>query len=442
MALQQIKHGFLLAILASGPAWGQVFNCSSFTTTNTACGVGGLVSGSGTAFAVVGSQNGCTPVVSGTGAVNISCIGTQHSAMNLNYQTAVNVQAFSSSFSFMPNGYNVSITINNCGVGNPGCGGGSTGYSYFGLQSFSSGAGCEGSFYQSFSGNPFPINVFALMFDSYDNTALAGFTDSSVQIYQQNQSPCIPSLGGVNPYWAVNKIATSPVHLTSPAASPQTCLQTVSGTCDTYTVQMTYDGNTLSVCMVDTTAANGTCSSSTAGTGTYFQKSWAGVCIPCLVNGNTAYIGFAAGIPSISPTYQAYVNSWTYTVNTPMASAANVAPTNSGGTLTAAPTFSPAPGTYSGAQAVTISSTSGGNICYSLGAAGATVMPMPNNLGGCGVGTLYSGPVTISSSQTLYATAGTNGVNLPSQIVSGAYTISSSAQGPRSMTVEGNMVVQ
>jgi hypothetical protein len=98
------------------------------------------------------------------------------------------------------------------------------------------------------------------------------------------------------------------------------------------------------------------------------------------------------------------------------------------------PTFSPVPGTYSSAQSVTLSTTtSGANICYVLSATTPTLLPEPDSLGGCAVGTLYSSPITVSSSQSLYAAAGTTtgaygtaGTGPPSSVVQGAYTISPS----------------
>jgi hypothetical protein len=424
----------LLLMAGSLSAGAQTFNCGPSGTAWTngspsgTCGVQyNYNTGSRGTFNLAGTASGCSAGVSG-GGVTLNCAGDQHSVLSLTYNTPVNVDAFSTSFSFVPNGFNFTLAINNCGTGAVGCGGGGSGYSFFGQYIFSSGAGCEAGIYQGFSSNPFPINVFGVVIDMYSGlTAGSGTLGSpsysSVQYYQQNQSPCNPSLGGSQPYWGTNKHSTSPVPLL-PGTSSNTCVQTVGGTCDTYSVQMAYDGSNLNLCMVDTTAANGTCSSSTSGTGTYFQQSWAGVCIPCLVDGDTAYIGVISGIPSVTPSFATAVYNWQYTVNSASANAANVAPTNGGGTPANAPTFSPVAGTYSGTQTVTISSTTGSsNICYMIAAAGQTVMPIPNNLGGCGVGTLYTVPVTISSSNTLYASAGTNGVNLPSEIVSGAYTI-------------------
>src|SRR5581483_9108021 len=79
----------------------------------------------------------------------------------------------------------------------------------------------------------------------------------------------------------------------------------------------------------------------------------------------------------------------------------------------AAPTFTPAPGVYTTAQNVTISSaTSGASIRYTTD--GST--PSETN------GTIYSGPVNIASSATLKAIAFQSGF-IDSPVTSGAYTI-------------------
>jgi hypothetical protein len=125
----------------------------------------------------------------------------------------------------------------------------------------------------------------------------------------------------------------------------------------------------------------------------------------------------------------------------------------------ATPTFSPLPGTYTAKQTVTLSSTtSGANICYSVSSTPLTVQPYPDSLGGCAVGTLYSGPVSVSSSQILYAIAGTNvtthsycgsggytcsGSSAPSTVTAGIYTISAQGQTPGTPTnVTGSAVPQ
>lgn len=84
----------------------------------------------------------------------------------------------------------------------------------------------------------------------------------------------------------------------------------------------------------------------------------------------------------------------------------------------ATPTFSPVAGTYTSTQTVTISSTSGGAIiCYNT-----TGGPATNSTTGCATGTLYAGPVTVNSTQTLFAVAGGTGFS-DSTIGSAAYTI-------------------
>jgi N-acetylneuraminic acid mutarotase len=79
----------------------------------------------------------------------------------------------------------------------------------------------------------------------------------------------------------------------------------------------------------------------------------------------------------------------------------------------ATPTFSPAPGTYSAAQTVTISDTTpGATIYYAIGA----TPTVPS--------TLYSGPLTVSSSETIQAIA-VVGNYLNSNIATAAYKIGS-----------------
>jgi hypothetical protein len=88
------------------------------------------------------------------------------------------------------------------------------------------------------------------------------------------------------------------------------------------------------------------------------------------------------------------------------------------GTPTAANvTFSPVAGSYSSAQNVTLSTTAGTVICYNT-----TGSPATNGSTGCTSGTQYTGPVSVPSSETLYAVAGGTGYT-DSSVSSAAYTI-------------------
>ena len=90
------------------------------------------------------------------------------------------------------------------------------------------------------------------------------------------------------------------------------------------------------------------------------------------------------------------------------------------GLTCAAPTFSPAAGTYSSAQSVIISTTTGGaSINYTTN--GTT----PSS----SVGTLYSTPVNIGSTATLEAIAYLSG-DTNSSVTSGVYTITSTCAAP------------
>ncbi len=92
--------------------------------------------------------------------------------------------------------------------------------------------------------------------------------------------------------------------------------------------------------------------------------------------------------------------------------------TISGGTETVAtPSFSPAGGTYSTAQSVTISSAT----------SGATIRYTTNGSDPTSSSTVYTGPITISTTTTLKAKAFKSGL-ADSGIASATYTISSASQ--------------
>lgn len=428
----------VLVLVATSVATAQVFDCHAVG------GTGGFTSGSGPcqagptggsgAFKVVGSFNGSTPTLT-SGSI-VFPTGSTHVALSLMYQTAVDIRAFSTTFTFIPNGLNVSFVINNCPNSSPtGCGG-------FGGAAFSAGASCEGGFYQGFSGNPFPINVFAMMFDSYGylHASDSTFGGSNVQIYQQNQSPCNPTSGGSQPYWSTTKFSTSPVPLTLSSGTAGGCTSSPGNGCgtstgDTYSATVTYDGSTLTLNMFDVTAS-GSCPGASC-----FTQTWSNVSIPSQVDGTTGYIGMVMSTGGASA-YPLEVTGWTYTVNSATASPGSTA-TSAGSSTAANPTFSPIPGTYSSAQTVTISCATGSsNIAYTLGASGLTLLPLANNLGGTAVGTTYSSPVTISSTNTLYANCGVNNSTntgyLPSGVVQGLYTIAAGATAPSCTPTSGS----
>jgi phage gpG-like protein len=147
---------------------------------------------------------------------------------------------------------------------------------------------------------------------------------------------------------------------------------------------LTYNGTTLSLTLTDTV------------TNAIFTTSTA-INIPAVVGANTAYVGFTAG------TYVAAANqsilNWTYS--------AGGAPVPA-----ATPTFTPGSGTYTSAQTVTIAdSTPGAKIYYTTNGTTPTT-----------ASTLYSGPVTVSASETLQAIATATGYTT-SAIGSATYTI-------------------
>jgi hypothetical protein len=186
--------------------------------------------------------------------------GGANEAASAWYTTPVNVQSFTSDFSFQltnPNGDGFAFVIQNAGTTALGPLGGGLGY----------GPDTPG-------GTPGIPTSIALKFDLYNN---AGEGANSTGLYMNGASPTTPFVtlgGGVN------------LH---------------SG--DPFNAHVTYDGTTLMVTLTDVTTPSQT-----------FTTSWT-VNIPATVGANTAFVGFTAGTGGSTATQE--VLNWTYTSGAP-----------------------------------------------------------------------------------------------------------------------------
>jgi len=273
-----------IALWGTSSAHAQVINCPNGFSSDGACGIG--IFQGGKTFQVVGTQNGSSPAMKGSQLMLLSP-GANHVALSMNYQIAkVNDQAFTTEFTFVPNGWNIEMHIQNS-TNNP--------WGFNG-KIFSAGAGCEANFFQGFS-QPEPVNnVFAFLLDQASPlTEHGSFSYSSVQYYKEAQSPCNPNLGGDNfTYYPTTKISTAPVPLNSPANAALTT------TGDTYSAKLIYDGREMTTELRNVTEGGPT-----------FTYTWDNVNIPQMAGGDTAWIGLggATNQPVQTPLY---INSWVY----------------------------------------------------------------------------------------------------------------------------------
>ena len=165
---------------------------------------------------------------------------------------------------------------------------------------------------------------------------------------------------------------------------------------DVMRATLAYDGTVLTETVIDTV------------TNATYTRTYT-VNIPSLVAGNTATVGFGGGTGAAYVTTD--LDSWTYTVQAPGQASA--------------PTFFPAAGTYTGSQNIAFSSTStGAVVCYNI-----TGSPATDGAAGCTSGTLYSTPITVPSSETLYAVAGGAGYS-DSPVISASYVIQAAVATP------------
>ncbi len=149
---------------------------------------------------------------------------------------------------------------------------------------------------------------------------------------------------------------------------------------------------------------------------------------------NNAAAAFADHIVSTTGTYAGAAFKWTYeNVAFAVAVAFKASGSNPSPTV-ATPTASPAAGTYSSAQTITLSdSSSGAVICYTTD--GST--PTATTPGTCTHGTKYSAAFNVSSTTTVNAIATLSGDN-NSALLTSVYTISSSVATPTASPGAGN----
>ena len=268
------------------------------------------------------------------------------------FNTPVNIQNFTNNFSFQlanPSADGFTFTIQNAGLTALGPIGGGLGYG-------PDAPGGAGGIAKS----------VAIKFDLYDNN---GEGPDSTGLYTNGASPTIP----------FTDLSTTRINLHSG---------------DTFSVNMVYNGTTLTMTITD------------GVTGASFQKSWT-VNIPQIVGGNTAYVGFTGGTGGLTSSQKIETWSFVSTTNTPP-------PTQ---TQAATPTFSLPAGTYSGAQSVTLTdSTASATIFYTLDGTkpGTSV---------AGSTKQYSSAISVVASETINAIA-TAPNYAASNVATAAYVIS------------------
>ena len=203
-------------------------------------------------------------------------------------------------------------------------------------------------------------NSIAIKFDLYSN---AGEGPDSTGLYINGAVPTTPSID----------LSSTGIDLHSD---------------DNMGVHLTYDGTTLSMTITDMV---------TAAT---WSTSW-NINIPTTIGSSTAYVGFTGGTGGQTASQK--ILTWSFT-------------SSAGNPTAATPTFSPAAGTYTSAQNVTISDSSAGAVIYYT-TNGAT--PTVSS-------SVYSGPITVSTSQTVKALAVAPGFS-NSAVGSATYTINLTA---------------
>lgn len=274
--------------------------------------------------------------------------GGTYEASSVYYSTPVNIQAFTTNFSFQlsdaqADGF--TFVIQNAGLTALGSNGGGLGYG-----GATAGAGIGQS--------------VAIKFDFYNN---AGEGTDSTGLFTNGAYPTVPFID----------LTPSGIQLSSG---------------DSIQAQLTYNGTVLTLTLNDVVVNK-----------TFTQQFT--VNIPQIVGGNTAYVGFTGGAGGLSSSQK--ILSWTYA-----SSAAQ--------TAASAPTFTPAGGSFTAAQSVSLASnTAGATIYYTINGTTPTTSS-----------TTYSGPIAVAAgTTTINAIATASGVT-PSSVSSATYVITPVTPAP------------
>jgi len=210
-----------------------------------------------------------------------------HSANNAWYKTPVNIQAFTTTFTWTVtcpggglqcgDGFGFEI-ICACKAGNPVYDPpGKPGYTFSG---FSGGQFSWSMCRSPFTGSACPFyNSILVKFDLYDNT-VAGAEGNITGYYTNGEYPQAP----INPQY---DMAPSGINMQSG---------------DLMSATLRYDGTTLYETVTDTVTHS-----------TYTHSYPAD--IPAAIGANTAFVGFGGGTGAAQ--FQGNINTWTYTVESP-----------------------------------------------------------------------------------------------------------------------------
>jgi len=217
----------------------------------------------------------------------------------------------------------------------------------------------------------------------YGGGSLNSFTSSFLGMTWTNGTPDVSETNETNGYYNAGGIGDG-FTLTAPASTTTQTLTVFVGGWTT--------GGTLNATLSDGSAAPYTNSSLSNSGSSYF--------------GYYTFTYFAASAgQTLTVTWQQASGTGNVTIYGAALSGA-VMPT------TATPTFSPAPGTYTGSQSVTLSdTTSGASIYYTTNGTTPTTSS-----------TKYTGAIAVTSTETIEAIAAASGDN-NSNIASGTYTI-------------------
>jgi hypothetical protein len=284
--------------------------------------------------------------------------GATNQAGSAWFNTPQNIQNFTNNFTFQlsnPSADGMTFAIQNAGLTALSTAGGGLGY---GPSDPGGAAGIGKS--------------IAIKFDLYDND---GEGNNSTGLYTNGASPTVPAIS----------LSSSGINLHSG---------------DEMSVHMVYNGTTLTMTITDAVAA------------ATFTTSW-NVNIPSIVGGSTAYVGFTGGTGGLTASQK--IENWTFvsTGTTPTQQQAS------------APLFSPAAGTYTGTQSVTLTdATPGSTIFYTTnGSTPATTA------GGSTLQFSAANPISVAATTTIKALATASGFTT-SAVSSATYTINALQAAP------------